>query len=45
MYNVYARQNAYSISFRQSEADPDVNEAVRLALFSIVPSVTWNFKF
>ncbi len=45
VYNVYARQNAYSISFRQSEADPDVNEAVRLALFSIVPSVTWNFKF
>ena len=45
VYNVYARQNAYSISFRQSESNPDVNEAVRLALFSIVPSVTWNFKF
>lgn len=45
LYNVYARENAYSISFRQSEANPESNEAVRLALFSIVPSVTWNFKF
>lgn len=45
IYNVYARENAYSISFRQSESNPEYNEAVRLALFSIVPSVTWNFKF
>lgn len=45
LYNVYARENAYSITFQQSESNPYTNEAVRLALFSIVPSVTWNFKF
>jgi len=45
VYNVYARENAYSISFQKSETNPATNEAVRLALFSIIPSVTWNFKF
>lgn len=44
IYNVYNRQNAYSISFREN-ADTDRNEAVRLSLFGIIPSVTYNFKF
>ena len=45
IYNVYARKNAWAISFREDENDPTKTEAVRLSLFSIVPSVTWNFKF
>jgi len=45
LYNVYARENAYSISFREQEDEPGVNEAVQFSLFSIIPSVTWNFKF
>ena len=45
IYNVYARKNAWAISFRENENDPSKTEAVRLSLFSIVPSVTWNFKF
>jgi hypothetical protein len=45
IYNAYARQNAYSISFRESEDNPGTTEAVQLSLFSIVPSFTWNFKF
>ncbi len=45
VYNAYARKNAYSIDFRESENDPAVTEAVRLALFQIVPSITYNFKF
>ncbi|MEZ5084291.1 MAG: TonB-dependent receptor [Bacteroidales bacterium] len=45
VYNVYARQNAYSITFREKEDFPGVNEAVQTALFSIIPSITWNFKF
>jgi hypothetical protein len=45
IYNAYARQNAYSISFREVENNPMMTEAVRLSLFSIVPSVTYNFKF
>ena len=45
IYNVYDRKNAYSISFRESETVPGTTEAVRLALFGIVPSITWDFKF
>ncbi|EDO27946.1 predicted protein [Nematostella vectensis] len=44
IYNVYSRKNAASISFRQN-ADSGNNEAVRLSIFGIVPSVTYNFKF
>lgn len=44
-YNVYGRQNAYSITFRQSETDPQKTEAVQTSLFRWVPSVAWNFKF
>ncbi|MCB2222001.1 MAG: TonB-dependent receptor [Bacteroidetes bacterium] len=45
IYNLYGRENAYSISFREKEDEPGVNEAVQISLFSIIPSVTWNFKF
>lgn len=45
IYNVYARENAFSISFQESESNPGTTEAVQLALFSIVPSITWNFNF
>jgi len=44
IYNIYNRQNAASISFRQNE-DSGVNEAVRLSIFGVIPSVTYNFKF
>ena len=44
IYNLYNRQNAASISFRQNE-DTGNNEAVRLSIFGIIPSVTYNFKF
>ncbi len=44
IYNVYGRKNAVSLSFRKNE-DASRNEAVRLSLFGIVPSVTYNFKF
>ncbi|MUP47030.1 TonB-dependent receptor [Gramella sp. BOM4] len=44
VYNVYNRMNANSISFRENP-DTNMNEAVRLSLFGIIPSVTYNFKF
>jgi hypothetical protein len=44
IYNVYSRKNAASISFRQNQ-DSGNNEAVRLSIFGVVPSVTYNFKF
>ncbi|MEZ4854168.1 carboxypeptidase-like regulatory domain-containing protein [Flavobacterium sp.] len=44
IYNVYSRNNAASIRFREN-AETGVNEAVRLSIFGIVPSVSFNFKF
>lgn len=45
IYNVYARKNAYAINFQPDPNDPKKTQAVRLSLFSIIPSVTYNFKF
>lgn len=44
IYNVYNRRNAASISFRENRMS-GTNEAVRLSIFGIVPSVSYNFKF
>ncbi|SEL08318.1 Outer membrane receptor proteins, mostly Fe transport [Olivibacter domesticus] len=45
IYNAYNRKNAYIIDFRENKNDPNVTEAYKVALFGIIPSVTWNFKF
>lgn len=45
IYNAYARRNAYAITFRDKEDNPAQKEAVRVALFRIVPSITYNFTF
>lgn len=45
LFNAYNRMNAYSITFRDSEANPGTTEAVKTTLFGIIPSVSWNFKF
>lgn len=45
VYNVYARKNAYQISFRQINKNSTQFEAVRLALFSIIPSISYSFSF
>lgn len=45
VYNAYARENAYTISFRQNADDPSKTEAVQTALFKIIPAITYNFKF
>ena len=44
IYNLYNRQNAASIRF-QNNSDTGLNEAVRLSIFGIIPSITYNFKF
>ncbi len=44
VYNVYNRQNAASISFRQNN-ETGANEAVRFSIFGAVPAVSYNFKF
>jgi hypothetical protein len=45
VYNAYGRRNAFSITFQENENDPTQTEAMRLALFQMIPSVTYNFKF
>ncbi|MGO1243642.1 MAG: TonB-dependent receptor [Sphingobacterium sp.] len=45
LYNVYNRKNAYIIDFRDKKGSANVTEAYKIALFGIIPSVTWNFKF
>ncbi len=44
VYNIYNRKNAASISFGKN-FEKRVNEATRLAIFGIVPSISYNFKF
>ena len=46
LYNVYARRNAYSVTFKQNEDNPRITEATRLSVIgSIIPSITYNFNF
>ncbi len=45
IYNVYNRKNTYAYVFRQSREDRSKTEAVKLYLFTIIPSFTYNFKF
>jgi len=46
VYNVYNRRNAYSITYRQNEGNPNISEALRLSIIgSIIPAFTWNFTF
>ncbi len=44
VYNLYHRKNAASISFGQN-LETGANQATRTAIFGIVPSLTYNFKF
>lgn len=44
IYNAYNRRNAASINFRQND-ETGQNEASRTAIFGIIPSITYNFKF
>ncbi|MGA1030181.1 MAG: TonB-dependent receptor [Flavobacteriaceae bacterium] len=44
IFNVYNRKNAASIRFEQN-LDTGRNEAIKLSLFGIIPSVTYNFKW
>lgn len=44
LYNVYNRKNAASITFDQNRLTGR-NQATRTAIFGIIPSITYNFKF
>ncbi|MDX2361740.1 MAG: TonB-dependent receptor [Crocinitomicaceae bacterium] len=50
IYNLYARENAYTITFEENPVDPDYpdgpqeTQAIQTTLFKFVPSLTYNFK-
>ena len=45
VYNAYGRQNAYMYDFRQNKKNSSVSESAMIYLFSVIPSISWNFKF
>ena len=45
IYNVYGRENAYSITFQENVDDPTKTEIIQLSLFKIIPSISYNFRF
>jgi hypothetical protein len=45
VYNAYARKNPWTLNFVQDETDPELTYAEMTYLFSIIPAITYNFKF
>ena len=45
IYNLYARENAYSIDFQENADNPSQTEIIQTSLFKMIPSVSYNFKF
>lgn len=45
LYNVYGRENAFAINFRDRKDNPNLTEIVQTSLFRWVPSISYNFKF
>lgn len=46
IYNVYARKNAYSYFFRESQTQPGLGEIVQYSIFgTVIPAITYNFRF
>jgi hypothetical protein len=45
VYNVYARKNPFSITFKVNETNANITEARKIYLFKILPSITYNFNF
>ncbi len=45
LYNAYARKNPWTIFFVQDKENPNIIKANMMYLFSIVPAISWNFRF
>lgn len=53
VYNIYARENPFVVNFEEVRIENEQGEsiptgqtqAVQIALFKLIPSVTWNFEF
>ena len=45
VYNAYARKNMWAVMFVEESANPGVMQTKMVYMFSVVPSVTYNFFF
>lgn len=45
IYNVYGRENAYTIAFEDNPDNPGTTRAMQTSLFKFVPNIMYNFKF
>jgi hypothetical protein len=45
VYNAYGRRNAWAINFVQDNNHPNITYAEKTYLFSVIPSITYNFIF
>ncbi|UHO36696.1 TonB-dependent receptor [Chryseobacterium capnotolerans] len=45
IYNLYGRENAYTINFEDNPNNPGTTRAMQTSLFRWVPNITYNFKF
>jgi len=45
VYNLYDRHNTWSINFVQDESRPEVTYAEKTYLFSVIPAISYHFKF
>lgn len=45
VYNAYARKNTWTVNFVQDNNNPNVTYAEKTYLFSLIPSITYNFTF
>ncbi|WP_106916101.1 TonB-dependent receptor [Chryseobacterium aurantiacum] len=45
IYNLYARENAYTITFEDNPNNPGTTRAMQTSLFRLIPNITYNFKF
>lgn len=44
IYNLYARENAYTITFEENPENPSETQAIQTTLFKLVPAITYNFN-
>jgi hypothetical protein len=44
IYNVYARENPFTINFQENPDNPQETQAVQTTLFRLIPSITYNFN-
>jgi len=45
IYNAYGQKNTWALNFVQDDRDPYKTVAEKTYLFSVIPAVTYNFKF